>query len=351
MYKALIPATFLQETHHVFLFDRVSSSTLDENPIKVVSLSETTRDAIYEDIISLRVNAFDISELQAFIESSKAIMKKHLSQELLTILSTLNDGDSPTSAVLFRNIPVDPLVPPTPTDGSKSLGKDTFVAEAMLVGLGELSHSMIVGYSSETQYSNPWIHEGFPRNSPGSALTKASDLSFHQDMSYHKAAPDILGLVCVREGHDRHVNTELVDNREVFSLLPSDVLETLKQPRFEIKTSGWVDPSQLKTTDSSNGRSLVSKRGAIHLPVDWDNMVGLDKEAQHAVELLKRAIDQAPKHDVHFVPGDLLFFSNQRTIHSRTPYTDLRFDGGDRVLIRAYFLSEMTADQSRTRIL
>ena len=50
----------------------------------------------------------------------------------------------------------------TTADGSTTLHKSTFVAEAMLLAIGELSGASVVGYASETQYSNPWVHEGFP---------------------------------------------------------------------------------------------------------------------------------------------------------------------------------------------
>lgn len=313
------------------------------------TLPNDVRDSLYDEVAMLFVNTSDLVDLESFIEMSKEVVERYMEDEILRSLRSLNDETSSTKAIFFKNLPVDPFVPPTPTDGSLSLRKSTFVAEAMLVGLGELTSAKVVGYRSETQYSNPWIHEGYPRNSQGSALTKASSLSFHQDMSYHSKVPDILGLVCVREGHDRQVQTELVDNEDVFRRLPSETLRTLKEPRFLIKTSGWVDSSW--ALDKNNARPIVEDPGSIHLPVDWENMVGLDEEAKDAVDMLKNAINEAPKHQVHFVQGDLLLFANQKLVHSRSSYTDLRFDGGDRVLNRAYFLQDLTLEEKQTRIL
>jgi hypothetical protein len=117
-----------------------------------------------------------------------------------------------------------PILP----NGAVSLEKKTYVAEAMFVAFGELTFSLIVGYSSERKYFNPWIHEGFPQATPGGlALTKASDLSFHHDMSYHPEAPDILGLINLREGHDRQLRTELIDNREILETLPDTIVAML----------------------------------------------------------------------------------------------------------------------------
>ena len=323
--------------------------SLDKDPIKIFIFTDTIRDTLFDELVFTTVNTSDLIHLKAFIETSKVALRRHLNEEILKTLRSLYDSESPFSAVLFKNIPVDPFVPPTPTDGSSSLAKPTYIAEAMLVGLGELSGAKVVGYGSETRYSNPWVHEGFPQKKLGSALTTTSDLSFHQDMSYHHHAPDILGLVCVREGHDRHVFTELIDNRDVFEILPRAILDVLQEPLFQIKTSEWVDSSW--TGAVRDPRPLVQNGTSIHLPVDWENMVGLDNDAEHAVELLKKAIDDAPKHHVHFVPGDLLLFSNLRMIHARTPYNDVRFDGGDRVLNRAYFLKDVSVEDQLTRII
>ncbi len=327
----------------------LSFGSLFEESIKTFTLPTDVRDALYAELALIDVNTSDILDLLSFTQTSKAIAKRYLEDEILRSLRSLLDDDSTTTAILFKNMPMDPFVPPTPTDGSTSLGKSTYVAETMLVGLGELTSAKLVGYKTETQYSNPWIHEGYPRKGKGSALTKASDLSFHQDMSYHNKAPDILGLFCLREGHDPQVKTELVNNSDILMLLPAATIQTLKEPRFLIKTSGWVDSSWV--TNEKQARPLVEDLASIHLPVDWENMVGLDKEADDAIEMLKNAIADAPKHRIHLVQGDLLFFSNRRTIHSRTPYSDLRFDGGDRVLNRAYFLSDLTPEERRTRII
>ena len=327
-----------------------------QGPIKTIVIPDLIRDELYQEVANLKVDTSNLKDLESFINKAKETIHSRIGDDFLKALQSLHNSSSPTSAVWIRNLPVDPFVPPNPTDGTAlSLGKHTYVSEAMLVGLGELTNSHVVGYAAETQYSNPWIHEGFPRNSPtgGSALTKASDLAFHQDMSYHPEAPDILGLVSIREGHDRQVQTELIDNREILETLPRSIVDLLRQARFEIKTSDWVDASyhEPKSKNAKVGTPILTGAASLAIPVEWENMVGLDQEASWAVQMLQRAILEAPKHYVHFVPGDLLLFNNKRTVHARTPYVDLRFDGGDRVLARAYFRKEVTDTERLTRII
>jgi len=335
----------------------VKSATVHvgEGPIKTFVLSNSARDKIYRQVAGLKVDTSNLMELESFLDESKEIVKEYLDPDILYALKQLHNTSSPISAVHFRNIPLDPYVPPNPSDGSVSLHKPTFVAETMLTAMGELSGAHVVGYSAEKAYSNPWIHEGFPRNSGGSALTKASELSFHQDMSYTEA-PDILGLVCVREGHDTEVQTELIDNRELLETLPDSVVSLLREPRFKIKTSSWVDADAHEessgNTIDNDRRSILSDAASVALPVDWENMIGLDPSAQNAVTRLQHAIQsEAPKHYIHFVEGDMLLFSNVRSVHARTPYNDLRFDGMDRVMYRSYFKKSLTNQQRRTRMI
>ena len=181
----------------------------------------------------------------------------------------------------------------------------------------------------------------------GSALTAATELSYHQDMSYQDSPPDILGLYCLREGHDTNVYTTLVDVREIIAQLPPDIVEILRQQRFHIQTSDWVDASSIQV---QQGRAILEGY-SLHLPVHWENMIGLDEDAKSALALLQEAIIAAEPHKVHFEPGMLVFFNNQRVVHGRTPYTDFRFDGGDRVVNRAYFRRELSLQEEATRMI
>jgi L-asparagine oxygenase len=321
---------------------------LTENPVAEWTMSPSVAFQITNELQSLHWDK-SLESLTTFMSDSKKIVSSHLQKEdhLWQMLKDLHNETSPTSAVVLKNLAIDPVIPKTPTDGSKSLQKQTFVAEAMLLSLGELSGAKVVGYSAEKEYSNPWVHEGFPRDGVGSALTAPAELSYHQDMSYQESIPDILGLYCLREGHDTDVFTTLVDVREIIAQLPSDVVSILRQERFQIRTSDWVDASSVQV---QQGRAILDGF-SLHLPVHWENMIGLDEDAKTALALLQEAIIAAEPHKVHFEPGMLVFFNNQRVVHGRTPYTDLRFDGGDRVLNRAYFRRELSPQEEVTRMI
>ena len=365
-----------------------SATAQSSSSIRVFALPDTLRIELEKELLrpEVTVDVTDLQSLEAFIFQVKDIVGSHLSTWDPSVLETLQSLALPstsggTAAVLFRNLPLDPYVPPTPTDGSTTLHKSTFVAEAMLLAIGELSGASVVGYASETQYSNPWVHEGFPypqqqrgggRNgeatdgrsttatTTGSALTMPKGMSHHQDMSYHPHPPDLLGLYCLREGHDKTLQTTIILNQDVTDRLPSDALRVLMENRFQIHASAWVDGfdtghvgrsiispiSAATSTDNDDGGGNLPDL-SIALPVDWTNMIGLDKEASAALEALGVAINAVPQHPIHFVEGDLLLFNNRRVVHARSDYNDLRLDGGDRVVDRAYFRRDWPSEEAR----
>eukprot|EP00537_Pseudo-nitzschia_pungens_P019370 CAMPEP_0172403692 /NCGR_PEP_ID=MMETSP1061-20121228/60439_1 /TAXON_ID=37318 /ORGANISM="Pseudo-nitzschia pungens, Strain cf. pungens" /LENGTH=383 /DNA_ID=CAMNT_0013138207 /DNA_START=188 /DNA_END=1339 /DNA_ORIENTATION=+ len=324
------------------------------------SMSDAAKTALESELTRLRWNDKDsIVETKIFIQEAKDILAPYIANDnnLRMILSFLlsDDWHASTSidAIVFENLPVDPYVPPTPTDESvRSLQKPTFVAEAILLAIGELAGTYTVGYKAETEYSNPWAHEGFPRPGPGgSALTStAGTLNYHQDMSYHGVIPDLLGLVCLREGDDLELQTTLVSVEKIIKLLPKQVVATLREDRFKITASTqWVNVGVMGE-DVARTRAILYGT-SLHLPVHWENMVGVDAEASQAIESLRKVLKGAGPSGIHLREGEMVLFNNQKVVHGRTPYQNLKYDGSDRVLIRAYFVKNLDEEQKDSRLL
>ena len=100
---------------------------------------------------SLRLNSWhfkvDLIWIHSFIDQPTEIVQSHVSHEIQLSLRSLYDTSSPMSSVWIRNLPINPFVSANPTNGAVSLEKKTFVAEAMFVAFGELTSSLVVGYS------------------------------------------------------------------------------------------------------------------------------------------------------------------------------------------------------------
>jgi L-asparagine oxygenase len=215
-------------------------------------MTNMTKIALQQDLLTLHWREKGaVSSMKEFIEDAKHIVRRHVegSGLLEGALQDLVDRNGPTDAIILNNLPMDPIVPATPTDGSITLNKPTFVAEALLLAVGELGGTHVFGYKSEKHFSNPWVHEGFPRIGNVSALTATDQVPPHQDMSYQTLIPDLLGLICVREGQDDNVQTTLLDPAAVINHLPNNVVSTLRQPRFQIAAPlEWVDTQDVDLT-------------------------------------------------------------------------------------------------------
>jgi L-asparagine oxygenase len=307
--------------------------------------------SLQQELLTLQWREKDsVSSMKEFIADAKRIVRRHLERTglLERTLQDLVDRNGLTDAIVLKNLPMDPIVPATPTDGSVTLNKPTFVAEAILLAVGELGGTHTFGYKSEKHYSNPWVHEGFPRQGKVSALTATDQVPHHQDMSYQTLIPDLLGLICVREGQDDNVQTTLLDPASVADHLPKDVVATLRQPRFQIAAPlEWVDTQDI---DLTTLRPVLEGR-SLHLPVDWNNMVGVDDEARRATYLLKEALQEVEPVGIHLQDGMMVLFNNQKVVHARTPYRQVRFDGTDRVIYRSYFSKNLGQVEQETRII
>lgn len=324
------------------------------------SMSDAAKYALESELAHLQWNDKDsIFNTKIFIQEAKDILAPYVANDknLRGILSHLVSDNAPDStsidAVVFENLPMDPYVPPTPTDELvRSLQKPTFVAEAILLAIGELAGTYTVGYKAETEYSNPWAHEGFPRPGPGgSALTSTvGTLNYHQDMSYHGVIPDLLGLICLREGGDPDVDTTLISIEKVIQRLPKHVVLILRQDRFKITASAqWVDVSAVD--DGVAKARAILDGTSLHLPVHWENMVGIDPEATQAIESLRKVLLGAEPSGVHLRNGSMVLFNNQKVVHGRTPYQSLKYDGSDRVVIRSYFVKRLNENEMESRML
>jgi len=322
------------------------------------SMSDETKHALEHNLAKLQWDDKEnVSHTKRFIQDAKDILLPYIANEeylqwvLVNLLTEDGDDSASTSidAIVLKNLPVDPYIPPTPTDESiRTLNKPTYVAEAILLALGELAGTLTVGYNSETQYSNPWIHEGFPRPGPeGSALTGTVEIPPHQDMSYQDVIPDLLGLICLREGDDLDVQTTMISIETLIRILPEYVISILRQKRFKITASAqWADTKMISTKTRAilDGQSL-------HLPVHWENMIGIDTEASEAIKALQQVLNDSKPLGVHLKNGEMVLFNNQKVVHGRTPYRNLKYDGSDRVVVRSYFVKNLTESELESRML
>jgi L-asparagine oxygenase len=264
-------------------------------------------------------------------------------EELGMILDFGRHVDMPGVA-LVDNLPVDPVLPPTPSNGGPCAGKPSYVAEGVLLGLSGLLGEPV---SFRTEKDGRIVHDIIPTET--GAMTQTSQgsavfLNFHNDIvhdargRYDISNPDFLVLSCLRADPDGTAKTCYADARDILAALDDEVLGTLRSPLFRLNAPGGY------TRMYAHGQEVLSDPvplidGPDHAPeiyVAANGVRMLSPEAEHAFDELQRVCrDPQVGQVVTLEPGQALLINNRKGVHSRSPFP-ARYDGTDRWLQRTY---------------
>ncbi|WP_446047174.1 TauD/TfdA family dioxygenase [Streptomyces olivaceus] len=241
-----------------------------------------------------------------------------------------------------RNLPIDPELPPTPSNGGPAPDKKTFVAEGVLLGLSGLLGEP-VGFLTEK--NGQLVHDVIPV--AGGAKTQTNQgstvfLNFHNDIvhdavgRYDVSNPDFLVLSCLRADHEGVAATHYADARDIVRALDSRTLELLRSPLFRLNAPGSY------VRDVAGGREVLSDPVAMisgpeqfpEISSSANGVQAMTTAAEAALDRLQAACRETA-HQVFLRPGEALLINNRKGLHARTPFT-ARYDGADRWLQRTY---------------
>ena len=244
--------------------------------------------------------------------------------------------DSPprTGVLLLRHLPVGQLpdTPPTPTAGTTKDTGSEFLLLAVARCLGQP-----VGYLPE--HNGSVVQNIVPVKATQDRQISTSSkvtLEYHTETAFHPHRPRYLLLLCLRG--DPSARTTYVSIHDVLDHLPARTVEVLRQPRFRTavdesfmqgRPSRLLDPMPIVSGSPDN----------VTFVYDADLMIGIDSEAQDALEELARVVGEHEQHVV-LEAGDLLVIDNNVAVHGRSPFTP-RFDGTDRWLQRTFVVSDL----------
>ncbi|MET9855163.1 TauD/TfdA family dioxygenase [Streptomyces sp. NPDC006450] len=315
--------------------------TADRAPVETftrITLPDAVRDALGERLLQVTDPLADIDFSMARWLQIFAGLPTEVFQQLLDFGRHIDTA----GVALVENLPVDPSVPATPTDGGPSREKSTWVAEGVLLGLSGLLGEPI---GVLTEKAGRLVHDVIPV--AGGATTQTNQgsevfLNFHSDIThdvigrYDIANPDFLVLSCVRADHEGMAGTFYADARDVSAALAPSVLETLRSPLFRLNAPGSYvrdvagggevlsDPVPLISGDETHPEIVISANG----------VRALTSGAQAALDQLQ-SVCRAVSHEVYLRPGQALLINNRKGVHARSTFT-ARYDGQDRWLQRTY---------------
>ncbi|MFJ6016536.1 TauD/TfdA family dioxygenase [Streptomyces sp. NPDC092952] len=301
-------------------------------------LPDDVRDLLGERLASAHDPFGDIDRASARCHQAFAQLPVEVLQSLLDFG---RHPDAPGVA-LVRNLPVDPLLPPTPRDGGPSLGKRTFVAEGVLLGLSGLLGEP-VGFLSERE--GRLVHDVVPVAYGAATQTSQGTkvfLSFHNDLvhdcqdCYSRHGPDFVVLNCLRADRESEACTYYADARDIVGLLDTATLDVLRSPAFRMNAPGGF-VSSLVDRDEAYSDPVPVLRG----PGEFPEVVTAANGVRPLTVAARAAFDTFQSaclvvaHEVRLAPGQALLINNRKGVHARSRYT-AHYDGRDRWLQRTY---------------
>jgi L-asparagine oxygenase len=244
----------------------------------------------------------------------------------------------PAGCLLLKGLPVGDL-PPTPETPTAPTMKSQATELRLLTFATLLGEP--VGYLPE--HGGDVVQNIVPVKASATSQTSTSsgvNLMFHTEAAFHPHRPRYLLLYCLRG--DNTAVTTLASVHAALPYLDPATVDVLFEPRFRCA----VDESYLHGRANVLGPPtavLSGDRLNPRMVFDQDLMVGVDEEAQDALEALGKAL--VAHHDgVVLEAGDLLVVDNDMVVHGRSPFA-ARFDGTDRWLQRAFVVTDLAASE------
>ncbi len=275
----------------------------------------------------------DPAAWRVFVDVAVGLAKRHLPAEVAEALAGFFAAEGP-DALLIENLPVDPALPPPPSDGKRPVSK-TAVSEAVIAGLIE-RHAAIVSYSNEK--SGAPIHEITPVEGLEHVASSTGRVPFacHTDAAFLAPRFSPRGLLLFGLLNQPGAPTGVLPLDRILEAATPGLVRSLEQPIFR-----HPSPSSFEVAASVTGPILWRDGRGAHIAVQTHAVQPVNEEARGAIAQLRALLDTLPAERVVLGPGDALLFKNDRVLHGRDAFT------GERWLQRAYFTDSLAPFRER----
>ena len=270
----------------------------------------------------------DPADWRRFVDAAAVMTNWHLPAEAAEALDGFFSPDGP-DALLFENLPIDPLLPPPPADGKRPASK-TAVSEAVIAGLIE-GHGSILSYTNEK--SGAPIHEITPV--PGSEHTVSSTgrvpFACHTDAAFLAPRFSPRGLLLYGLLNEPSAHTAVLPLDRILDAASPALIRSLAKPIF-----CHPSPSSFEVAAAAIAPIVWhDSAGVARIAVQTHAVQAVNDEACEAIAQLRGLLDSLETERVVLRPGDALLFKNDRVLHGRDAFS------GRRWLQRAYFTDSL----------
>jgi L-asparagine oxygenase len=279
--------------------------------------------------------------MRKFLRSAKKKVAALLPDSFADKLDLVRYHQVNPSYILIKGCPVDETLPDTPTNGAWSPMKESFVSEAILLGIGQ-QIGMPYGFSEEKD--GKLLHQIAPvigKETEQSSASSSTNLGYHIEVAYHETMrPNYVVLYCLRSDIEKQASTIVVDLRNALAQMPEWAVEELKKPNFVFSlpvsfggVAQWSSPMPVIKGDLSLPECVLDFKGML--------AISEDKRCQEALDMLETIMHETENiNNIYLEKGDLLFIPNRYTAHGRSFFKP-RYDGQDRWLQRIYLADSL----------
>ncbi|HYV61039.1 MAG TPA: hypothetical protein VE958_00110 [Bryobacteraceae bacterium] len=281
----------------------------------------------------------DLEAWAAFRDASVNLALRHLPEHFA---EALDEFFSPTGipALMFENLPVDPELPPIPSDGLRPRNKQA-VSEAVICGIVGL-YGEILSYLNE-KLGAP-IQEVTPIQGMEEVQSNAGrvQFGFHSDNAFLPRRFRQKGILLYGL-RNQDAATLVLTAGQIMEAAPAHLAASLAKPIFR-----HACPASF----SFNGVPAVSAP----CPILWRDELGLARvsaasssiepltpEAAEALKSFRTLLMALEPARIVVRPGMALLFKDDRVLHGRDSFS------GSRWLQRAYFTDSLDPLRKATR--
>ncbi|MFJ5033045.1 TauD/TfdA family dioxygenase [Streptomyces sp. NPDC088560] len=242
-----------------------------------------------------------------------------------------------TGFMLLRGLEIGRLPPthsggePATLPGHGTAGLGMIIAETL---------GTMIGYADEK--NGELVHNVQPLPGEETRIEGSGSVAFdfHIENVHHALRPDFIGLICLRQDHDKVAATRIASIREAVELLKPETLDALRQCRFYSNYPGsFTRDSTVEPAPAGPHPVVFGAADKPFMRFNSHNTVSLGKAGRVALRALAEALEEVC-HEVIMQPGDCALLDNHVAAHGRSAFTP-RYDGQDRWLRRFYSIGSL----------
>ncbi|MER7568311.1 TauD/TfdA family dioxygenase [Streptomyces sp. NPDC097941] len=260
-----------------------------------------------------------------------------LPKRLLCVLSDFRRFGNAEGVLTLRNLPVAEELPPTPSTPESVADSCTPSVAALLLVMSRLGDP--IAYAEEKH--GALVHDICPMPGEEDQQQNTGSVYFklHSENAFLEHRPDFIGLLCLREDHDRLATSITSSIRQALPLLTDEQVAVLRESRFRTRLAPSFCRDGREQVYLPPAPVLSGSEWTPNLCVDFDDTAPCDEVARTAFNALHEAL-QKVRREVVLRPGDLSIVDNTTTVHGRGAFTP-KYDGKDRWLQRLFVVTSI----------